>query len=87
MIISTSHTLEAKVQMTEVLLPAPIAIIVLVKIKLRGRVALDDAREVHRMSVGGRVGALRGEAAGAAEGVAGWTPVVPEVVGDSCDGG
>ena len=58
-IISTLHTLESQIQMTEVLLSAPIAPIVLVKFELRGRVALDDAREVHRMSVGGRVGALR----------------------------
>lgn len=58
-IISTLHTLEAQIQMTEELLSTPIALIVLVKIELRGRIALDDAREVHRMSVGGRVGALR----------------------------
>ena len=87
MIISTSHTLEAQIQLIEGLLPAPIAPIIFVKIELRGRVTLDDAREVHRMSVGGRVGTLRGEAGGAGEGVAGWTPVVPKVVGDSCDGG
>ena len=86
-ISSTSHTLEAQIQMTEELLTAPIANIVLVKIELRGRVALDDAREVHRMSVGARLCALRGEAGGAGGGVAGWTPFVPEVVGDSCNGG
>lgn len=82
-ISSTSHTLEAQIQLTEELLPAPIANI---KIELCGRVALDDAREVHRMSVGGRVGALRGEAGGTGEEVARWTPIMPEVVGDSCDG-
>ena len=72
--------------MTEGLLPAPIAKIFLVKIKLRDRVAFNDACEMHWMSVGGRVGALRGKAGGAGEGVAGWTPLLPEVVGDSCDG-
>ena len=86
MIISASRALEAKIQMTEGLLPAPIAKIFLVKIELRGRVAFNDACEVHWMSVGGRVGALRGEAGGAGEGVAGWTPFLPEVVGYSCDG-
>ena len=85
-IIFASLALEAEIQMIEGLLPATIAKIFLVKIELRGRVAFDDACEVHWMSVGGRVGALRGEAGSAGEEVAAWTPLLPEVVGDSCDG-
>ena len=86
-IISTSHTLEALIHMFEEVLPAPIAPIDVVEIELHGRVALDNAREVHRMSVGGRIGAPRGEADGAGQGVAGCTPIVPDVVGDTCDRG
>ena len=85
-VISTSHTLEAQIQKLEELRPAPIAL-VLVKIVLRGRVALDDARPIHWMSVGERGDAQRGEAGGAGEGVAGWTPDLPEVVGNNCDEG
>ena len=49
------------------MLPAPIASVAISWIDFRGRVALFDAREVHRMSVGGRVEALRREAGEASE--------------------
>ena len=73
--------------MFEEVLPASIALIDVVEIGLRGRVTLDNAREVHRMSVGVRVGALRGKAGGAGHGVAGCTPIVPDVVGNTCGRG
>ena len=73
--------------MFEEVLPAPIALLDVVEIGLRGRVTLDNAREVHRMSVGGRIGTPRGEADGAGQVVAGCTPIVPDVVGGTCDRG